>query len=224
MAPPFSYHGRMNLWPEFLTLTGAHALAVASPGPDFAIVLRQSLMRGRRAALWTSVGIGCGLCIHLTYCILGLGLLLKAAPGVVSAIQCLCAAYLAHVGVQALRAKPRAPEASMDGIPDQSFTARGAFATGFLVNVLNPKVGLFFITLFPLAVSPQTPKWIQAGYGLWLVLLTIGWFSLVSLVFTRQDVRGKFLAHGHWIDRVLGAVFLGLAAAMVWRVVGRGSF
>ena len=63
--------------PEFLTIATMHALAVISPGPDFAMVLRQSLRHGRATAIWTSVGIGCGLLIHITYNLLGLGLFLK---------------------------------------------------------------------------------------------------------------------------------------------------
>ena len=150
----------MNYWPEFLTIIVAHALAVASPGPDFAIVLRQSLRHGRRTALWTSVGIGCGLSIHITYCLLGLGLFLQHSAIALTAVKWLGAAYLAWVGVQALRAKPRSGDLDLStGVTAP--TSRAAWTTGFLVNVLNPKAALFFIALFPLAVSVTTPKWIQ---------------------------------------------------------------
>ena len=65
---------------EFTKIVVVHALAVASPGPDFAIVLTQSLAHGRRPAVWTSVGIGCGISIHILYCLLGLGFLLANSP------------------------------------------------------------------------------------------------------------------------------------------------
>jgi RhtB (resistance to homoserine/threonine) family protein len=203
----------MTYWKEFLTIVVAHALAVASPGPDFAIVLRQSLAHGRRTALWTSLGIGCGISIHIVYCLLGLGYLLKDSPTALVAAKYLGAAYLAYVGVQALRTPPRVGDVDLSGgekLPEDG----AAWTTGFLVNVLNPKAALFFIALFPLAVSPQTPKLIQAGYGLWMVLATTLWFSFVSLVFTRSEVRRRFLRHGHWIDRTLGLVFLGFAVSL----------
>lgn len=95
-------------------------------------------------------------------------------------------------------------------MPDQ----RGAFALGFLTNALNPKATLFFISLFVLVVSPRTPKPLQAGYGIWMSLATIAWFSLVSIVFTRRGVRDRFLRHGHWIDRALGLVFLSFAVSL----------
>jgi len=63
-------------------------------------------------------------------------------------------------------------------------------------------------------VSVTTPKLIQAGYGLWMTLATMGWFCFVSLVFTKPEVRRKFLRHGHWIDRALGVVFLAFAASL----------
>jgi RhtB (resistance to homoserine/threonine) family protein len=203
----------MTYWKEFLTIMVAHALAVASPGPDFAIVLRQSLAHGRRTALWTSLGIGCGISVHVIYCLLGLGYLLKGSPVALTTVKYLGAGYLAYVGVQALRARPRAEDMDLSGgerMPEDG----AAWTQGFLVNVLNPKAALFFIALFPLAVSPDTPKLIQAGYGLWMAVTTAAWFSFVSLVFTRADVRRNFLRHGHWIDRALGLVFLGFAVSL----------
>jgi RhtB (resistance to homoserine/threonine) family protein len=201
--------------PEFLTIALAHALAVASPGPDFAIVLRQSLRHGRTTALWTSVGIGCGLSIHVTYSLLGLGLLLRDSAPALTAVKWLGAAYLAWIGVQALRARPRDGDidlAAGSAVP----TSRAAWTTGFLVNVLNPKAALFFLSLFPLAVSAATPRWVQAGYGVWMTVTTVAWFAFVSVVFAREEVRRAFLRHGHWIDRALGIVFLGFALSLPW--------
>lgn len=205
----------MPYLPEFLTIVVAHALAVVSPGPDFAIVLRQSLHHGRRTAIWTAIGIGCGLLIHITYSLLGLGLFLQHTPVALEVVRWLGAAYLAWVGVQALRSRARQDDINLS--PDASVPAAGAaWATGFVVNLFNPKAALFFIALFPLAVSAATPKWVQVGYGAWMTLSTIAWFSFVAVVFTRESVRRAFLRHGHWIDRALGVVFIGFAASLAF--------
>lgn len=201
-------------WPEFLTVAVAHALAVASPGPDFALVLRQSLAHGRRTALWSSLGIGCGLSVHITYCIFGLGFFLKSSEVALTTVKYLGAAYLAWVGLQALRARPRVGDLELAPGPAAP-TIGAAWLNGFLVNVINPKAALFFISLFPLAVSVSTPKLVQAGYGVWMTLSTMAWFSFVSVVFTQEKVRRRFLRHGHWIDRVLGVVFIGFAVSLV---------
>jgi RhtB (resistance to homoserine/threonine) family protein len=199
---------------EFTKIAVAHLLAVASPGPDFAMVLRQSLAHGRRTAVWTSLGIGAAILLHATYCVLGLGLLLQNSPAAFTALRYAGAAYLACLGVEGLRSRSRLGNMA-DGPAVTVPAPRAAFVAGFLTNALNPKAALFFIALFPVAVSPQTPKLIQAGYGLWMSLATMVWFSLVSVVFTREPVRRGYLRHGHWIDRALGVVFLGFAAGLV---------
>ena len=213
-------------WLEFSAVAATHLIAVASPGPDFAIVLRQSVAYGRRTALLTSIGIGTAILLHVGYSLLGLGLLIRSSAGWFAAVKYAGAAYLAWLGVQSLRAKPRSPAdvaggaggagaVGAAGLP----TARAAFATGFLTNALNPKATLFFISLFVMIVSPQTPKLVQAAYGVWMTGVTMAWFALVSVGFTRADVRRNFLRHGHWIDRVLGAVFLAFAGSLLWTEV-----
>jgi RhtB (resistance to homoserine/threonine) family protein len=214
----------MSYWPEFLTIVVAHALAVASPGPDFAVVLRQSLVHGRRAALWTSLGIGSGITLHIAYSLFGMGLLLRNSLTAFLVLKYAGAAYLAWLGLQSLRSRPGSPPAIApgEGLDPPAGEAEGvaapgnrsAFATGFLTNALNPKATLFFLALFPMVVSPTTPRWVQAGYGLWVIGYTAAWFCFVSLVFTRPEVRQRFLRHRHWIDRALGVVFLGFAASL----------
>jgi threonine/homoserine/homoserine lactone efflux protein len=193
----------MGYWSEFLTVAVAHAL-----------VLRQSLAHGRRAAVWSSLGIGCGLAVHIAYCLFGLGYFLKNSAAALATVKYLGAGYLAYVGLQAVRARPRTEDVDL-ARGGTAPSDRSAWATGFLVNVLNPKAALFFISLFPLAVSVDTPKLIQCGYGAWMVAATMAWFSFVAVVFTQTPVRRRFLRWGHWIDRALGVVFLAFAASLV---------
>lgn len=204
----------MDRWViEFSQVALAHLLAVASPGPDFALVLRQGLVKGRGPALRTAAGIGTGILVHVACSLLGLGWLLRSSPAVFSGLKFAGAAYLAWLGVQGLRARPRAAAPSPE--PAAAATTRGDFVVGFLTNVLNPKATLFFVSLFALGVSPATPKSLQAAYGLWMAVATFGWFSLVSVLFTVPTLRQRFLRSVHWIDRVLGLVLLALAVAVV---------
>jgi RhtB (resistance to homoserine/threonine) family protein len=204
----------INYWPEFLSVALAHLLAVASPGPDFAIVLRQSLTHGRRTALWTSIGIGTAILLHITYSLLGLGLLIRSSAFWFAGVKYAGAAYIAWLGVQALRARPRDSQSNAADAQRKPPAPHGAFVTGFLTNALNPKATLFFLSLYVMLVSPQTPRWVQAGYGIWMAGATMAWFCLVSVLFTKPEVRNKFLRHGHWIDRALGVVFIGFAAKL----------
>lgn len=207
-------------WAQFIKVAVAHLLAVASPGPDFAMVVRQSIAHGRRAAVWTSIGIGSAILLHVTYSLLGLGILLKSSQTAFAAAKFACAGYLAWIGIKALSSRPRrelsaAPAGAEAELSRPAEPApREAWTTGFLTNALNPKATLFFVAVFATVIDPATPKVIQAAYGAWMSVATIAWFSLVSVFFTREEMRRAFLRGGHWIDRAMGAVLVGLAAAL----------
>ena len=199
---------------EFGKVALAHLLAVASPGPDLAVVLRQSLGYGRRIAIWTSVGIGTAILLHVTYSLLGLGLLIRGSAEWFHWIKIAGAAYIGWLGVQALRTTRRDVVSTVAVNPPNLPSPKAAFLTGFFTNALNPKATLFFIALFATVISSHTPRWIQAGYGAWMSVTTIGWFCLVSVVFTRENVRRGFARHGHWVSRLLGVVLIGFALSL----------
>lgn len=196
-------------WTEFLTVALVHLLAVASPGPDFAIVLRESVSNGRHAGIWTALGVGSGILLHVGYCLLGIGLIVSQSIVLFNLLKWLAAAYLIYIGIRALQARPADP-ASAELEPLATRSPRAAFARGFVTNGLNPKATLFFLSLFTLVISPQTPLLVQAGYGLYLALATAVWFCAVALLFSQARVRRGFVRLGHWFDRLMGAVLVGL--------------
>ncbi|WP_456385448.1 LysE family translocator [Desulfolithobacter sp.] len=201
----------MEYFNEFLTVALVHLLAVASPGPDFAMVLRQSLVAGRQAALWTSVGIGTGILIHVAYALMGLGLIISRSIELFSIIKLAGGAYLLYVGWKSLRSRPDAP-ATNQAVPGQTreYTAWQAFRTGFLTNVLNPKATLFFLSLFSVIIKPETPHGIQLFYGLYMALATATWFCGLSMVLTQARIRRGAIRFGHWTEKVMGWVLIGL--------------
>ncbi len=198
-----------EVWIEFGAIAVAHGLAVASPGPDFTLILRQSLRYGRATALRSASGIGCGILVHVSYALLGLGLVVRNSPTVFGVLKVLGAAYLAWMGWRALRSRGPGEMVVEEGV--SSGPKRGAWRRGFLTNVLNPKAALFFITLYTVLVSPETSRGWQAVYGAWMAIWTFGWFSLVALVFTRPALRRSYLRMGVWVDRALGLVFIAFA-------------
>lgn len=202
-----------DIWLEFAKVAAAHAVAVVSPGPDFAIVLRQSIAYGRRTGTWTSIGVGTAILLHVTYSVLGIALLIKGAPWF-SALRYAGAAYIGWLGLQSLRVKRSAPQSAIPSIKTDPPTAAMAFRTGFLTNALNPKVTLFFVSLFAAVINPATPKVIQAGYGVWMSVTTMAWFCLVAAFFTQDRVQVAFERYGHWVSRALGVFLLAFAVAL----------
>ena len=197
-------------WTEFLTVALIHLLAVASPGPDFAIVVRESVGYGRRAGLFTAFGVGTGILVHVTYSLLGIGLIVSQSIVLFNALKWLAAAYLLYIGVKALRARPADPASAELNMTTGERSGRGAFITGFITNGLNPKATLFFLSLFTVVISHDTPLPVQAGYGVYTAVATGAWFCLVALLFSRDAVRRGFHRMGHWFDRMMGGVLIAL--------------
>ncbi len=196
---------------EFLTVALAHALAVASPGPDLALILRQSLRHGRRTALLSSWGIACGILVHVSWALLGVAILIRNTPELFQWLQYLAAGWLTWIGLQSLRARPGAVNRNSGSQPP----GHHAWLTGFITNVLNAKATLFFLALFTVVISPQTPVYVQVGYGLWMSVATGLWFSAVSLGLTRPGWQARYSRYHHWVERGMGLVLLGLAAGIV---------
>ncbi|ASX09553.1 MULTISPECIES: LysE family translocator [Aeromonas] len=191
---------------ELLAVVAITFFAVISPGPDFAMVSRNSLLLSRRSGVLTALGIGAGVCVHVTYTLLGVGLLIQQSLWLFNLIKLAGAAYLIFLGIKMLRAKPATDEMLAE---QPALSSLGALRTGFLTNVLNPKTTIFIVSLFMQVVQPQTPLAVQLGYGAFIVLAHAVWFSAVAIFFSTDSVRGRLLAVRHWIDRVFGALLVG---------------
>jgi RhtB (resistance to homoserine/threonine) family protein len=203
-------------WLEFITIASVHFLAVASPGPDFAVVLKHSIQFGRRAAVITSIGIGLGILIHVSYSLLGIGILIKTTPMLFQIFSYVAAAYLFYLGWGALRSKARVTSDSDNQVVNiANITDKKAFMVGFLTNGLNPKATLFFLSVFAVAVSADTPNSIKVIYGIYLSIATGLWFCALSYFLSSTRVRIFLGKNGHWFDRIMGLILILLAIKLV---------
>lgn len=201
---------------QFITVAVVHLLAVASPGPDFAIVVRQSITYGKKTALITSLGVGAGILIHVLYSLLGIGVIVSQSLMLFTVMKIAGACYLMFIGFKALRTK-KVQLTFSEKKKDNTPTAAKAFWTGFLTNGLNPKATLFFLSLFTVVIDPTTPLTIQGMYGVYMAIATAAWFAMVSLLFGQQRVRTLFNQLGHWFERLMGLslFLLGIRLAFV---------
>lgn len=198
---------------ELLAVITITLLAVISPGPDFAMVTRNSLLLSRRAGVLTALGIGLGVLVHVSYTLLGLGLLIQQSLWLFNAIKLAGAAYLVYLGLKMLRAQPAGAAAAAEAAA-APLSDGAALRTGFLTNALNPKTTVFMLSLFLQVVQPQTPLAVQLGYGAFISLAHIAWFSLVALCFSAGAVRGRLLSARHWIDRAFGGLLVGFGVLL----------
>ena len=199
----------MDFLSGWMTVLVVGFLAVAAPGPDFAMTLRNSLVYSRRAGLLTALGISMGLTVHIGYTMIGAGVLVSSSALLFNVLKWLGAAYLIWVGFSAIRAgKSSPPETGGETVREMS--AFSAWRKGFLTNVLNPKAPLFFLALYTQVLDPQTPLFAQAIYGLTLMIEALLWFSLVALLVSHPRVRQGFMAITHWVERLIGVAFIAL--------------
>ena len=207
-------------WIEFMTVALVHLLAVASPGPDFAVVVRESVTQGRRVGSWTALGVGCGIFVHVAYSLLGIGLIVSQSIVLFNLFKWLAAGYLLYLGWRALRARPMSLDTADEVDTTSDRSPWQAFVVGFVTNGLNPKATLFFLSLFTVVISADTPLWVQAGYSVYLAGATALWFLLVAWLFSRGRVRAGFARMGHWFDRLTGAVLIGLGVRLAVSEIG----
>lgn len=191
-----------------------HALAVISPGPDFAIVIKQSVSNGRLIGQVTALGIGTAILWHVAYSLIGLGFLANNSDSLFTLMKYSAAAYLIYIGIGAICTQSHQTYKSSEKADDKA-SLLSAFKIGFLTNGLNPKAALFFISLFTVVVKPTTPIPVQMGYGVYLACATALWFVIVATIFSHERVRREFEKIGHWFDRIMGVllILLGLKIA-----------
>ena len=201
---------------EFLVMAAAHLVAVASPGPDFAIVMKHSISYGKRIAIITSFGIAAAIFIHVAYALAGIGLIIKSTPWAYQALIISASAFLIYIGFGAIQSKPSSNVDENEDSEQTNITDKKAFTLGFLTNGLNPKATVFFLSLFTVIVSADTPFLIKSFYGIYLAVATFLWFFMLSLILTRPTVRQFFKQRAYIFDRVMGWVLIILALNILY--------
>lgn len=201
-------------------LISVFVIALASPGPDFVIAVRNSIQHNRQIGIYTALGFAAGVAVHVTYCLMGLATLISQSVIVFTVLKFIGAAYLFYVGISALRSKGFVMDDATSSINKSVMTKGQAFRSGFITNLFNPKATMFFLALFTQILSPDLPYWASLIFGFTCVVMTAIWFSIVATVLTVPPVRSKFLKCSKWIDRVCGSVLLALGLRLALTKAG----
>lgn len=205
----------MEYLPIIGTITLIHLLAVISPGPDFIVSVKNSLTYSRKIGIWTAVGFGLGITIHIFYSLAGLALVISKSILLFNIIKLLGAAYLIYIGVQSLMSKSSKFDIG-NNIEKEELSVFSAIKIGFLTNVLNPKATLFFLSLFTFIISPGTPLSVLLIASAIMVINTFLWFSFVATVMTQNKIRSLFERFQGVFNKTLGGmlVLLGIKVAL----------
>ena len=206
-------------WSKYGEFLAFAMVLIVIPGPDFAVVTKNTLVGGRRRGRWTALGVSSSNLVQGTAAAFGLSALIVKVQPLFEAIKWAGVAYLAYLGVQALRSARRGEYAPLDG-DDPSGPAQNTaqnvagWRQGFISNITNPKVLVFYLAVLPQFLTPGANlgwllvlAWSHAVLSLaYLLVLVTGLHSARRLLMRRRVRRA--------LDATTGAVLLGFGAKL----------
>lgn len=202
-----------SFWLMLGTVMLVNLMGAASPGPAFLVVSRTAVGENRRAGLMTGLGVSSATVIWAFAMIHGLALLLAVAAWLFHLIQALGALYLLYLGWKVFRhaADPLTMAAVAPGT-----RRRSAFRRGFLVNITNPKLAVFFGSVFSQVYGPGYPEWVNLVVLAAIALDEVVWYSIVALVFSSTPAQAAYGRAKRWIDRAFGAFLAVFGLRLLW--------
>jgi RhtB (resistance to homoserine/threonine) family protein len=185
------------------------------PGADTALVTRNALALGLRGARWTILGIMTGCLIHAMASALGLSAILATSARAYETVKLAGAAYLVWIGIQSIR-HASAP-ASSDSVSSVAPRGSNPFMQGFLTNILNPKVALFYLTFLPQFIPAGAPV-LRTSLLLAMIhnVLGFAWLSVYARFVDRLRTALTRPVVKAWLERVTGGALVALGARLAW--------
>ena len=191
-----------------------HLVALVSPGPDFVVACRNSLLYSRTIGIYTAVGFGLGICVHISYAVFGLSWLIANNELIFTFIQYLGAFYLMLIGIQSLRSFQSHIEQETTTASSRISKFR-AVRIGFVTNVLNPKATLFFLSLFSTMLNPTVGELTLVVIAVLLVVTTILWFSLVALLISYPRFTTILKRYEKTVNQFFGVLLIGIGVIIL---------
>jgi threonine/homoserine/homoserine lactone efflux protein len=196
---------------QLLSFLGASILLTISPGPDIIYVLVQSISNGKRSGIWTAFGLVSGILIHTSLVAFGISALIRESPSLFLIIKIIGAGYLLFLAFQIYRSSGEI-QFSTEKVPHQR--ALRLFRRGFLMNVINPKVTLFFLALLPGFLWYPEGNTVFQFYSLGLLFMLQAFLIFGAVAFLAGSIS-RYIQHSKKVGIILKwtqiVVFVGIA-------------
>lgn len=195
----------------WLLFAGAALLLVLTPGPNMIYLISRSICQGKRAGVISLFGVMAGFLVHVFAAAIGLSALFLAVPFAYEVLKWAGAVYLLWLAWQALKPGARSPFEARQLPPD---SPSKLFSMGLLTNVLNPKIAVFYISLFPQFVSPERGSIFLQSITLGLTQMTISFSVNLIIALSAAGIASWFARNPMWLRLqryVMGFVLAGLA-------------
>ena len=198
------------------TAAGIHLLAVMSPGPNFAVISRNSLAYSHRSGMFTTLGVTCGVFILIAFGFLGITAVIARSETAYNTLRLAGAAYLVVLGVRSLAAAGRTRVVA----PDLA-TAIGdglgpvpSFRMGFITAITNPKAAVYLLAFFTTIISVDTPVVVKLSLLFVMPSITFSWYSLMAWLFSRPILRRRYARVERWTHVAFGVLLIALGVGV----------
>jgi threonine/homoserine/homoserine lactone efflux protein len=191
-----------------------------APGPDSLFIMARSAVQGWRAGSIAALGIGSGTLVHIFAAALGISAIIATSSNAFLVLKCLGAIYLVYIGIRLVFSKQNLPEESASSnSKSYEMSYRKIYIQGFLTNVLNPKVAVFFLAFVPQFISPDATHKSLAFITLGLIFNFNGmlWchFLAISTAFASKKIQiGNLVAS--WLNKLTGVIFVSLGIKLAF--------
>ena len=191
-----------------------------TPGPDVLYIVTNSLRSGAKAGLVAGLGITAGCFVHVFAAALGVSALMATSAMAFTILKYVGAAYLLYIGIKILVSKPPQdePDLAVLAAGEKPRELRAVFTGGFLTNVLNPKVALFFLAFVPQFIAPDAGNtalvFIALGviFNINAIPVNFGWALAAAWMAKRNAVQRGM----HWLDRAAACMFIGFGVKLAF--------
>lgn len=201
----------MNIW----GFVSAAVLLTLMPGPDILFVITQSITQGKKSGIVFALGLCTGLIFHIAAVSLGISVLIKESPAAFWGLKVCGSAYLIYLGVKVFLGRKR----SVFELDTDGRAVRKLYRKGILMNLLNPKVILFFLAFLPQFIAPEVenPAWQICLLGFIFIGQALLVFSTVALLSARlagslmQNPRAALV-----INIVTSLIYIAIGLSILW--------
>jgi threonine/homoserine/homoserine lactone efflux protein len=199
---------------DLLLFSGAALLMVLTPGPNMIYLISRSICQDRKAGVISLFGVIAGFLVHMFAAAIGLTALFLAVPLAYEILKWAGAAYLLYLAWQAVRPGARSPFEARQ-LPEDPPSR--LFLMGFLTNVLNPKIAVFYLSIFPQFVSPEHGSVFMQSVVLGLTQITVSFTVNLAIALSAAHLASWFVRNPRWLAAqryFMGFVLAGLAVRL----------
>lgn len=200
---------------ELIAVFTIALLATISPGPDFIMVTKNTIQFGKKAGIYTSLGISLAVLVHVAYTILGVGMLISQSIILFTILKTIGAGYLIYLGIKMLRSKSVSSKYTAVKTPDSTVDVKKMFRQGFICNVTNPKTTIFILSIFLQIIDKETPVGTQMLYGVLISFIHLIWFSFLTFGFSKIAKHRLADRMRNYIEKISGGVLVLLGVKLL---------